>query len=131
MLTRTKVLGYIPDMKVLFLDDETWRHDGIDLMLLGVQHTVHHAYGTAEFSALLDSESPFDLVCFDHDLGPSTTGLDAARDFVARKHPLTRCIVHSWNPYGAKAIARVLRDGGHQVIVIPFSTAMKHLLDQL
>jgi DNA-binding NarL/FixJ family response regulator len=115
-------------MRVLILDDEPWRHEGFDLMLL--KHQLTHAYTVDKFAHWL-GDGPYDLVCFDHDLGQPTTGMDAARAFVASNHPRTTCLVHSWNPFGAAAIANVLHKAGHRVLQAPFSTSLKHLLDDL
>jgi len=117
-------------MKVLFLDDEAWRHDSMDLMVRTTD-SILHVYDTEEFTRAL-SRAPFDLVCFDHDLGlGETTGLQAAEQFVALKHPETLCLVHSWNPMGAEMIRRVLRAGGHRVAVLPFSTALIRFIEAL
>lgn len=102
----------------------------MDIMLSGTTHEVHHAHDTAWFSRCLDTQSPFDLVCFDHDLGAGRTGLDAAEEFVL-KHPPTLCLVHSWNAPGAELIRRVLRKAGNRVMVLPFSTALKSVLQEL
>lgn len=114
-------------MRVLILDDEPWRHEGFDLMLL--KHQLTHAYTVDKFIHWL-GDGEYDLVCFDHDLGTVETGLTAAHAFIAQ-HKRTTCLVHSWNIYGAAAIANVLHKAGHRVLQAPFSTALKHLLDDL
>jgi len=59
-------------------------------------------------------ETPFDLVCFDHDLGEENTGLDAAKFLVeiyqqtGKKLPV--CRVHSANPVGKERINAFLKD---------------------
>jgi len=123
-------------MKVLFLDDESWRHEALTLMLnfspRERSYDITHVYNAEEFRQALRL-GPFDMVCLDHDrdVVRAETGYHAALDFVASAHQPTMCLVHSWNPEGATRISRVLRKAGHQVMVAPFGTSLKHLFDSL
>lgn len=115
-------------MKVLFLDDEAWRHEAMALMLTG-NHEIFHAHDVVSFCTLLGTHAPFDLVCMDYEHGEGqNTGWHAAQAFV---HPPTLCLVHSWYPEGAERIRRELRAKGHRVLVAPFSTALVGLFAAL
>jgi len=100
-------------MKILILDDEPYRHDEFD-RTLGSRHEVHHVYSVRQFRHALGAHS-FEMICFDHDLGSSETGLDAAMHLVMdvprEKWPV-HCLVHSWNPIGAVNIETILRRAG-------------------
>ena len=102
--------------KVLFLDDDPARHRRAALRF--VNHCTYHSATTAEQAiAILDAESPFDLVMLDHDLGgtqyaPSDekSGYQVAKHIAAmpaEKLP-TQVIVHSFNPVGAQNMVNVL-----------------------
>lgn len=114
-------------MRVLILDDERYRHQGYDEMLAG--HDVFHAYTTPQFVSQITKCGPFDLICFDHDLGGTWTGMDAAEELTISDHPKCICIVHSWNTNGARRIRQHLDDHEFTTIVAPFGFGLKEALD--
>lgn len=108
-------------LRVLILDDERARHDAFDRQYAGAE--VWHAYDGKQFQSAWAKVPRFDVVSFDHDLGYSETGVEVAQWMVARMTESTRphlCVVHGWNPDGAKAIARLLVAAGLDVERIPF-----------
>jgi hypothetical protein len=118
-------------MRILFLDDEAWRHDAVDKVFDG--HVVHHCYDMDSFMETL-KEPKFDLISLDHDLGDivtfddgykyERTGQDCAR-YLAQNLPSDkmprRVVIHSWNPAGARAMYQILWDAGIRSFLEPFS----------
>ncbi|HWA29154.1 MAG TPA: cyclic-phosphate processing receiver domain-containing protein [Lacunisphaera sp.] len=108
--------------QLLFLDDETMRHDWADKVY--AEYEVHHAYNFEQFKkALARINGPFDVVSFDHDIAGmpfehnvEVTGLTCADWMIARPefHPRA-CIVHSWNPSGAQRLVLALERAGFAV----------------
>lgn len=109
-------------MKILFLDDETVRHDGLGAMYLG--HEIWHAYNLSQFLHQLQKGDRFDVVSFDHDLGGKHDGNDCAHEML-RVLPVDQwpheCWVHSWNPVGAERIMRTLIASGIPTKRRPFA----------
>lgn len=104
-------------MKILFLDDERWRHELMDRR--HADDIVQHVYTIHQFKNALAKER-FDVVSLDHDLVPSDltydceTGMDAVRHLVSMPRELVppRIIVHSWNARAAGEMMTALRDAG-------------------
>ena len=103
-------------MKILFLDDEAYRHEWADAFYKG--HEVHHAYTQRQFLAALAAVPKFDVISFDYDIesldDPNRrTGLDCAKALIAFQSRWPReCIVHSWNPRGKMEIFDALTAAG-------------------
>lgn len=120
-------------MKVLFLDDERWRHDAVDRALKG--HEVHHVYSFRQFRSKVGASREWGLVMLDHDLGSTANGYTAANMFAEAMRgvePRCPCIVHSWNPAGATRMVGLLRHFGHPVIREPFgATLLERILPEL
>lgn len=109
-------------MKLLFLDDETVRHEWFALVHLS--HEIWHAYNIEQFEKQLRRCDKFDVISFDHDLGTAADGNDCAELMLRLLSPenLPReCWVHSWNPVGAERIMRTLRSAGIAVVRRPFA----------
>lgn len=111
-------------MKVLFLDDEDWRHKAIDEALTG--HEIHHVRTVERLHHKLRRFSDWDLVSLDHDLGQTEDGRDAVRSFLKfRPQPSCLCLVHSWNQPAAAAMVDILRGAGAtNYIQYPFSSTL-------
>lgn len=97
-------------MRILFLDDEPWRHAQFARLADG--HSVVHAWRVDEATALLD-ETPFDLCCLDNDLateGYLREGLEVARHIAAtpRSRRPRSILIHSWNETRAQQMYEVL-----------------------
>ena len=100
-------------MKVLFLDDNLLR------LKLAKQHFIGYELflteTVEETIKLLETESPFDLVSLDHDLGGKTfvpsdkkSGYEVAKFIYLMPDKPKKVIVHSFNPVGAENMMRVL-----------------------
>jgi CheY-like chemotaxis protein len=103
-------------MRVLILDDLQERHDIFDMLLDSNENTLYHAYTHAAAIVLLYSQSAFDTVYLDYNLGTTDiTGLDTAK-YIAEilpKHKRPReVIVHSADVMGAPKMLRTLKSGG-------------------
>lgn len=108
-------------MKILFLDDDairtkTFRERTIGLSVFTCE-TVHGA-----ISLLRKHE--FAMASLDHDLGglihcPSDekSGYEVAK-IISKKYPDLPCIIHSFNPSGAKRMLDVLPNA----VLIPFGS---------
>ena len=109
-------------MKILFLDDESVRHDALGFPYEG--HEVWHAYNLSQFVAQLRAVPRFDVVSFDHDLGGKHDGNDCAHEML-RLLPVDQwpaeCWVHSWNQVGAERIMRTLIASGIPTKRRPFA----------
>ncbi|MBI5548922.1 MAG: hypothetical protein HY901_33995 [Deltaproteobacteria bacterium] len=116
-------------MRVLFLDDDAYRHDCFARRL--PDEEIRHVHGHDEALTAL-STTRFDVVYLDHDLEdfravePSElnkTGLDVARFIagsVAAELRPAKVVVHSWNESGARQMAEILRTAGIPVLLEPF-----------
>lgn len=128
-------------MRVLFLDDDSSRHDGFKRLVTGAKHV----YTAKQAIAELDRYR-YDLVCLDHDL--KSEHIDAANaSFLMEDTGLSVCIhmrslpeerrpkyvvVHSWNPVGGARMVRELVDADFVVYRIPFSVnSIKDFLEHL
>ena len=97
-------------MRILFLDDEKWRHAEFDR--LAAEHTIVHAWRVDETKRLLD-RARFDLCCLDNDLATEAyrrEGLEVARHIAAtaRSRRPRRVLIHSWNETRARQMYDVL-----------------------
>lgn len=126
---------------ILVLDDLEIRHVGFNKQFPNENviccFTIEDFLDKVRGGPFCDGTT-WDLICFDHDLndGPhknvsqgtyggtsELTGRDAARSLVAMgnsKFP-ARCLVHSVNPDGAKAIHGILSDAGIPTQIFPFT----------
>ena len=121
-------------MKILFLDDNQFRHDAIESQHPG---EVIHCYTVDEFVAALTNpeHERFCVVSLDHDLndfdcrslynGQEATGLDACGLMVSREEFRVKLpdeiLIHSVNPCGAGAMRAFLQRKGYTVRWIPFA----------
>lgn len=100
-------------MKILFLDDQSARHEAFADQYKG--HEIWHAYTLERFREHLSRVEKFDVISFDFDLGEHENGLDCA-ELMLQQHPFARwpreCWVHSSNPPGADSLVHVLRTAG-------------------
>lgn len=100
-------------MRILFFDDERWRHDLFDDRNRG--KLVHHAYTVKQFKAAI-REYQFDLISFDYDIDDAKkeTGLDAVNALIDRPRETwpKHIVVHSWNSRGAGELMARLREVG-------------------
>lgn len=106
--------------RILVLDDSLERVEWLHKRLPAV--LIQHVSTVEEFVDCLGDDNTYDLVIFDHDLGPDEeTGFDAAKTFDA---PLTTdCLIWSVNPIGAKKIMYLLQDRGYvNVMHVPFGS---------
>lgn len=109
-------------MNYLVLDDMQERH-AFFAEALGVWQPKR-AFTASEAKAHLD-DYVFDVAFLDHDLeleDKTGTGHDVAiyiaRMSVERQPKL--CVIHSWNPDGAKRMSATLYDAGVERRVLPF-----------
>lgn len=120
-------------MKILFLDDNSFRHKRMKANSIGF--SVTFVFNAKECIAAL-SKNEFDLIMLDHDLDREKQGqvLDNEEDgrFVARwmaseglQHKESAVIVHSLNPMGANEMKRTLIDAGFtRVECLPLAWTM-------
>lgn len=100
-------------MRVLFLDDEDWRHRVADERWSEAE--LWHARTVQQFRNALDGWR-FDVVSLDHDLGDGEDGKAAVRHLVGLElDPKPRVIVHSWNPVAAPIMVDDLIRAGFDV----------------
>lgn len=120
-------------MKILYLDDNQFRHDMIERRHPG---EVIHCYTVDEFiDVLADQEHErFDVVSLDHDLGDfdckslykgqEATGLVACGLMVSREEYRVKLpeqiLIHSSNAGGASSMRSFLEREGYTVRWIPF-----------
>lgn len=112
-------------MKIFFLDDDKERHRRFTMNRIGQDVTAAWTY--AEAVELLSKEI-FDLAYLDHDLSDfaasghplpgEKTGTDVA-EFITQmpedRRP-RKVIIHSFNPYGAERMEKILRTAGIEVL---------------
>jgi len=130
-------------MIVLFLDDETIRHDLTD-KYLGKEHTILHAYTAPQALDMINaSEVKIDLAMLDHDLHHfvEEDGRKSERHgvwFVScllhDVHPdkwFPRAIIHSYNADGGRYMRDELRKAGINADYRPFSgSVLKELAEE-
>lgn len=121
-------------MRVLFVDDEKYRHD-----LAWEKHfdgpvDMTHAWSAKAAIDWLQKSDPFDLVMLDHDLGAERQRQDvsdcredgcAVARFIASMPPDRRpktVITHSFNEAGRNEIAAICREAGIRGMKAPFGT---------
>lgn len=105
-------------MRLLIIDDDFVRVDVISRYLGATTH-VHKTLVPRRFTG-------FDVVSFDHDLGPEGDAYDAIRIIDPKNFPRdTIYIVHSMNPVGANNIRGLLEGYGLKVRVIPFGNMLQ------
>lgn len=116
-------------MKILFLDDMNTRHRCAQ-QWFPAESEITHAHDAYECVGLYlfgqGSESPFDLVSLDRDLGERRSGEDVV-DQILRLHEAfpelqrPKFAVHSWNLPAAERMANRLQWAGFEVSRKPFS----------
>ena len=116
-------------MKVLFLDDDSIRLKIARKYFIG--HELYLAETAAQAINLLNTESPFDLVHLDHDLGgnvfvPSDekSGYEVAKYIYLMTNKPKKVVVHSFNLVGAEKMMNVL-SSVVSVIQQPFNLKIK------
>lgn len=109
--------------RVLFLDDDPWRHKMVR------PHMKFDAAYTAADCIRLLAESDYDVVFLDHDLGgaqmvesegPEETGYTVAKWMEANRRAVGLVVVHSLNPVGRANMLALLRNAGYQTLECPF-----------
>lgn len=119
----------IIDNKLLFLDDEEYRHvifrqnfGGSGWFNLFHAHTAKEAIDNLK-------RYKFAVIFLDHDLGSQAyvassdgTGYEVAKWLSERysEHQGSEIIIHSWNQVGAKNMHSILRQVGYSVNIVPF-----------
>ena len=118
-------------MRILFLDDDTERRDAFDKMHRHANMIVFTKTVTGAKDALRAIR--FDVAFLDHDLadyGPYD--MYGHRDEYTGQHVATfiaampaefrpdAVVIHSWNPDGAKAMERILKQAGVKCSRKPF-----------
>lgn len=123
-------------MKILFLDDDERRHELYKKYFDANKNNddiLYQTYTAKDTINLLNTESPFDVVQLDHDLGGEVyvtrieeTGYEVAlfiETMEVKKLPRT-VVIHSYNTSGAlrmyTCIYNKMRDTGNSVIISPF-----------
>lgn len=116
-------------MRMLFLDDEQWRHDGQRVMQ-SHNYIIDSVYNADQAIAALKA-THYDLVSLDHDLQEdhyredqpfgTGTGLEVARYIAANPTCCDRVVVHSLNQVGGARMMAELHDAGIRAIRLPFS----------
>lgn len=118
-------------MKILFLDDDEYRHSHAQRELIG--HDVQHARTAAEALAHL-AKQDFEVAMLDHDLGGGqmlasndASGYAVAEAIADRKvRRPDFVVVHSFNPAGAMRMVQSLTAGMVPSVWAPFGpTAFK------
>jgi len=121
-------------MKILILDDEKYRHEGLEGVLKGPGVEIWHAYDCQRAMKVLEEVGPFDEAYLDYNLGTQKelTGLDAARYIVKMpKSKRPRMVrIHSWHPTGAWRMQQALEDGDIPVVNEPFGQTVARLRQQ-
>jgi len=117
------------DNKLLFLDDEEYRHDQFrEKYGRRGRFSLFHAHTAKEAIAYLERYK-FAVIFLDHDLGGQVyvassdgTGYEVAKWLSERysKHQGSKIIIHSWNQIGAKNMHSILRQAGYWVSIAPF-----------
>jgi len=118
-------------MNVLILEDDPERMKLFKVMF--VRDQMDHAPNAKQAKEFL-SQNQYDLVMLDHDLNDKHlanpdnmnhegTGQDVAKFMARMKNPPPFAFVHSWNPPGAKAIAKILKEADINHYVAQFNTA--------
>lgn len=111
-------------MKILFLDDEYYRHKAIQKIIKNTNAKIS-AFWTGQEALKSLKKNEYDLVMLDHDLkiegNTEFNGIDVCQGIVRLypKHINTVFIIHSLNPLGAKNMSNCLSKKGYEVHVIP------------
>lgn len=108
------VEGLGPNMEILVIDDEQERLRWFQDILEAAGHEVRLA-DTADVALDQIHEVQFDLVCFDHDIGPGMTGSQLAYHIFQypRKFKTPKAVwIHTSNPNGAANIEAKCRSAG-------------------
>ena len=114
-------------MRVLFLDDNERRCESF--LATCRPATACTVVTTAQAAIEALGNTVYDVVFLDHDLGGAAmaasgpgTGYEVAQFIAEMDNRPRTVIIHSWNPAGAQAMRRCLREKC-DVIVFPFATA--------
>lgn len=107
--------------KIIILDDEKRRHDGLKKLLIG--HDLTHAYICQQAISSLTREK-FDVAFLDHDLHAELDGRDLCRWMVANPDRCPQKIfIHSWNHFRALDMEAMLKPLGIKIMVRPIPGA--------
>ena len=129
-----KVLGVEDDERRMVYFDDWFRSDDL-----------WWAETAEQGVKLLNEHDDFDLVCLDHDLAATHyknlkrsattakgTGREVANHLAKKKldkKPFV--IVHSWNPYGARAMQETLHDAGFDTCQRMFGPVIEQIIKQV
>lgn len=122
-------------MRILFLDDDEFRHKAITRTCIG--HELVRVYTVPEFVSAL-GDGPYDVIFLDHDLGgkqmvesdgEEETGYHAALAIIDLSIALRpkMVVIHSYNPVGAEIMCRKLIENGISAYKIPFDSRWEWL----
>jgi CheY-like chemotaxis protein len=114
-------------MKIFILEDDQTRVVGFKEMFGNHELTITEFVKEAK---QLLTDNKYDVLFFDHDLGgeqmlkseDENTGYQVALMVNDTINSDTPALVHSWNPDGAKNIAKALDNGKKQIVVLPFGS---------
>jgi hypothetical protein len=103
-------------LRVLFLDDEQYRH----VLFKKVYDRADHCYSYEDTVALLN-QSEYNVMSLDHDLGWGKKDGTALAQFIAdRDIKADAIILHSYNNAGVLRMKAFLQDNAKQIFCIPF-----------
>ena len=101
--------------RVLFLDDEKYRHDGaerfVHSVLEGGPFEIHHVWNANDAVKAL-KKHPFDAIFLDHDLGYGGDGTDVAEWMAKNVTPSVPVLIHSFNASAAMRMRSILTEAG-------------------
>jgi CheY-like chemotaxis protein len=117
-------------MRILFVDDEKYRHDTFRKNSVG--HHVDYAYNAETALAFL-TEHCYDVVCLDHDMSIETQnqlltgekdGRYIVKELIRLKPEISKetvFVVHSLNYAGSREMVASLKEAGYSAKAIPFA----------
>ena len=114
-------------MKVLILEDSTYRIEHFRKLLKESQATLHITDNVEDAKNLYKQFKPFDLIFLDHDLdhkimvnsNKANTGYQFAK-FLSKENPKGRIIIHSLNIVGANRMLEEFRGNNIKCEYIPY-----------
>ena len=123
-------------MKILILDDMQERHEAFSKKYKSPAYKLTHVISAKKCIEALEDEE-FDMVCLDHDLGGKTfvtsgenTGYEVCEWITNNVDKVkdTPIVIHSYNPVGAKNMAKKLAEVKVYAFVLPGFWASKDKL---
>lgn len=120
----------VPQLKILVLEDEAYRRELIEPLL--VEHEIYWASNANEALALLEQER-FDLILLDHDLSARTCGCKVASRLAQNDclNHNSKVVVHSINPAGIERMMRLLNNIPVRIPVFSLPEALPAVLATL